>query len=194
MRRGEGMVFANIDEVNRAYESRVVELHAKIKVRIDETNIDDVTRRAHRKARNRRHDDRPCTAVRHPAGRPAVRPGQHGADQEEHLAPDQRLLSPARPEGNGRVRRQAHVHGLPLRDARRHFDRHRRHEDSGRQEGHSRSCRKGSGRDPGAVPVGSGHRRRALQQGCRYLVSHQRTGRQGHDGRHRQRQGQDGQG
>ena len=41
--RGEGMVFANIDEVNRAYESRVVELHAKIKVRIDETNIDDVT-------------------------------------------------------------------------------------------------------------------------------------------------------
>ena len=41
--RGEGMVFANIDEVNRAYESRVVDLHAKVKVRIDETNIDDVT-------------------------------------------------------------------------------------------------------------------------------------------------------
>ncbi len=41
--RGEGMVFANIDEVNRAYESRVVELHAKVKVRIEETTIDDVT-------------------------------------------------------------------------------------------------------------------------------------------------------
>ncbi|MBX3698704.1 MAG: DNA-directed RNA polymerase subunit beta' [Dokdonella sp.] len=41
--RGEGMVFANIDEVNRAYESRVVELHAKVKVRIDETSIDDTT-------------------------------------------------------------------------------------------------------------------------------------------------------
>src|SRR5690606_37035612 len=27
----------------RAYESRVVDLHAKVKVRIDETNIDDVT-------------------------------------------------------------------------------------------------------------------------------------------------------
>src|SRR5690606_38985458 len=41
--RGEGMVFANIDEVNRAYESRVVDLHAKIKVRIQETRIDDAT-------------------------------------------------------------------------------------------------------------------------------------------------------
>ncbi len=41
--RGEGMVFANIDEVNRAYENRVVELHAKIRVRLEATHIDDVT-------------------------------------------------------------------------------------------------------------------------------------------------------
>ena len=33
--RGEGMVFANIDEVNRAYENRAVELHAKVRVRLD---------------------------------------------------------------------------------------------------------------------------------------------------------------
>jgi len=34
---GEGMVFANIAEVKRAYDNRVVQLHAKCKVRISET-------------------------------------------------------------------------------------------------------------------------------------------------------------
>src|SRR5687768_6993614 len=36
---GEGMVFANIAEVKRAYDNRVVELHAKVKVRITQTVI-----------------------------------------------------------------------------------------------------------------------------------------------------------
>jgi DNA-directed RNA polymerase subunit beta' len=39
--QGEGMVFANVDEVRRAYENRAVVLHAKIKVRITELMIDD---------------------------------------------------------------------------------------------------------------------------------------------------------
>jgi DNA-directed RNA polymerase subunit beta' len=34
--RGEGMVFADVDEVHRAYENGVVELHARISVRIPE--------------------------------------------------------------------------------------------------------------------------------------------------------------
>ncbi len=34
---GEGMVFSNVAEVKRAYDNRVVELHAKCKVRITET-------------------------------------------------------------------------------------------------------------------------------------------------------------
>ena len=38
---GEGMVFANIAEVKRAYDNRVVQLHAKCKVRITETVIND---------------------------------------------------------------------------------------------------------------------------------------------------------
>ena len=50
--------------------------------------------------------------ARDPAGRPAVRAGQHRADQEEHQPPDQLLLPHARPEGHGRVRRQADVHRL----------------------------------------------------------------------------------
>jgi DNA-directed RNA polymerase subunit beta' len=41
--RGEGMVFADVEEVHRAYESGVVDLHAKIKVRIREKNDGVVT-------------------------------------------------------------------------------------------------------------------------------------------------------
>ncbi len=37
--RGEGMVFSDLAEVHRAYESRAVELHAKVKVRIREVVV-----------------------------------------------------------------------------------------------------------------------------------------------------------
>ncbi|MFA7387029.1 MAG: DNA-directed RNA polymerase subunit beta' [Thiohalobacteraceae bacterium] len=39
--KGEGMAFADLNEVHRAYDNRVVELHAKIKVRIVERAFDD---------------------------------------------------------------------------------------------------------------------------------------------------------
>lgn len=39
--KGEGMMFANIDEVTRAYANKDVDIHAKIKVRIKETLIDE---------------------------------------------------------------------------------------------------------------------------------------------------------
>ncbi|MEN1943275.1 DNA-directed RNA polymerase subunit beta' [Luteimonas sp. MJ293] len=39
--QGEGMVFANVAEVKRAYDNKVVGLHAKVKVRITETVIDE---------------------------------------------------------------------------------------------------------------------------------------------------------
>jgi len=37
--RGEGMMFANVAEVHRAYETGMAELHAKVKVRIADTEI-----------------------------------------------------------------------------------------------------------------------------------------------------------
>ncbi|MBD9369338.1 DNA-directed RNA polymerase subunit beta' [Xanthomonas sp. XNM01] len=40
-KKGEGMAFANVAEVKRAYDNRTVELHAKVKVRINETTIDE---------------------------------------------------------------------------------------------------------------------------------------------------------
>jgi len=39
--KGEGMIFANTHEVHRAFESKVVELHAKIKVRITSIEFDE---------------------------------------------------------------------------------------------------------------------------------------------------------
>ena len=44
--KGEGMVFANIAEVHRAYQNRAVELHAKIKVRVHEVVIDEQKNRS----------------------------------------------------------------------------------------------------------------------------------------------------
>ncbi|MEN9559378.1 MAG: DNA-directed polymerase subunit beta [Pseudomonadota bacterium] len=38
--RGEGMIFANTDEVSRAYENRMVDIHAKVSVRMREVSID----------------------------------------------------------------------------------------------------------------------------------------------------------
>src|SRR5947208_2240045 len=38
--KGEGMLFSDIAEVTRAYESRQVDLHAKVSVRIKETEVD----------------------------------------------------------------------------------------------------------------------------------------------------------
>ncbi|MDA8094421.1 MAG: DNA-directed RNA polymerase subunit beta' [Betaproteobacteria bacterium] len=38
--RGEGMMFADLGEISRAYESRQVELHARVKVRIREVEVD----------------------------------------------------------------------------------------------------------------------------------------------------------
>ena len=38
---GEGMIFADIEEAERAYENRMVHLHAKVKIRIDDYDIDE---------------------------------------------------------------------------------------------------------------------------------------------------------
>lgn len=39
--RGEGMMFADVDEVHRAYDNGVVSIHARVKVRIKETLFDE---------------------------------------------------------------------------------------------------------------------------------------------------------
>jgi DNA-directed RNA polymerase subunit beta' len=39
--KGEGMIFADVDEIHRAYDSGVVDIQAKIKARVKETSYDD---------------------------------------------------------------------------------------------------------------------------------------------------------
>jgi DNA-directed RNA polymerase subunit beta' len=39
--RGQDMIFSDIDEVHRAFENKVIDLHARIRVRIDETIISE---------------------------------------------------------------------------------------------------------------------------------------------------------
>jgi len=38
--RGTGMIFVDVDEVHRAYENKIVDLHTKITVRIPQVEID----------------------------------------------------------------------------------------------------------------------------------------------------------
>jgi DNA-directed RNA polymerase subunit beta' len=38
---GEGMIFADVQEAERAYENRTVQLHAKVKIRIDDYDVDE---------------------------------------------------------------------------------------------------------------------------------------------------------
>ena len=39
--RGEGMMFSDVEEVHRAYENRVAELHARVKVRVERVSEDE---------------------------------------------------------------------------------------------------------------------------------------------------------
>jgi len=41
--KGEGMVFANLDEVDRAFGTQHVAMHARVKVRLDEVDVDEET-------------------------------------------------------------------------------------------------------------------------------------------------------
>ena len=124
--QGEGMMFADIAEVQRAYESRQVELHAKIHVRLKQTET-GAGRRADREDHPLRDDGRPRAAVGDPAAGPAVRDDQQAAQEEGDLEAHQRELPPLRPARDGDLRRQADAGGLHARHARRHLVRRRRH-------------------------------------------------------------------
>ena len=134
--RGEGMFFADVAEVHRAYESRGVDLQAKVQ---------RAPARA-RARRGRRRSPSGCAWSTTTVGRallfeilpqgPVLRSHQPGHDQEGDLRDHQRLLSRAGAEGDRGVRRPAHVHRLPLRDARRGLLRHRRHRHPGAEDPH----------------------------------------------------------
>ena len=180
--KGEGMIFADIGEVQRALDANQVELTAKVNVRLTEWNKDKDTGEFVPSTSHRRNHRGPRAAVRDPAQGPAVLQHQQGAEEEGNLQADQRLVPQVRPEGNRGVRRQAAAKRLPPGDQGRHLDRRRRHAGAAAEGRHHRPRREGSEGDRAAVRLGPGHRRRALQQGGGHLGQGRRRSLQGHDG------------
>ena len=127
--RGEGMVFSDVEEVHRAYESGSVDLHAKIRVRIREHD-----RRCRRRASSRATtvgrallseilpDGMPFEQINRTMNKRAISATINACYRQLGL------------EGDRRVRRPAHVHGLPLRDSRRRVVRRQRHGRARREE------------------------------------------------------------
>ena len=138
--KGEGMIFADIGEVQRALDADEVELTAKVTVRLTEWTKDKETGEFTPSTSLVRHHRRPRAAVRDPAQGPAVLQHQQGAEEEGNLQADQRLLPQVRPEGDGGVRRQAAAERLPPGDQGRHLDRHRRHAGAAAEGRHHRAA------------------------------------------------------
>ena len=113
--RGEGMFFSDVAEV----ASRLREPHGR------SAGKDQGASQASTCACRRRAAMPNARLVETTVGRallseilpegPVLRPHQPGHDEEEHLRDHQRVLSRAGSEGDGGVRRPAHVHGLPVR-------------------------------------------------------------------------------
>ena len=189
--RGEGMYFSDMQEAHRAYESRGVDLQARVSVRITERVLQTEEEGGEMIERTRVVATTIGRALLFeilPRG-PVLRCHQSGHDQEGNLGGDQRLLPHARPERDRGVRGPADVHGLPLRHALGRLHRRRRHGGAAAEDQDPGLRRARSEGDPGPVRLGSRHQRRALQQGRRHLVAHQRPGREGDDGEARQRRG-----
>ena len=166
--KGEGIIFADVAEVQRALDNEQVEVRqgdgAPDRVREGQGH-----RRVHGRDQAGRHHGRPCTAFGNPAQGPAVLEPEQGAQEEGNLEAHQHLVPQVRIEGHGRLRRQAAAGRFPAGDACRHLDLHRRHAGAERKAGPDRACRKGSEGDRAAIRLGPRHLRRALQQGGRHL-------------------------
>ena len=187
--RGEGSAFTNVAEVSRAYDTGQVEISAKVTVRIKEYELDDDGEKRE-KVDALRDDRRPRAALRHPAGRAAVRADQQGAQEEGDLAAHQRELPPLRPARDGDLRRQADVHRVLDGDPGRHLDRGGRHADPARRSTRSsRDAEKEVQEIEKQYTSRPGDAGRALQQGGGHLGPRGRPRRQGDDGAARRRAG-----
>ncbi len=127
--KGEGMKFADVSEVHRAYETQQVDLQAKIKVRLrdyieEAKGLKEVVRV------NDTTVGRALLSEILPAGIPfsLVNKTLTKKTVGAHHQPG---LPSRRHQGNGDFRRPAHVHGLPHVDQVRHFVLRGRHGHSG---------------------------------------------------------------
>ena len=113
--KGEGMVFANIEEVERAHGAGQVSLQAKIRVRITET-IRDIHGGVETKTELKETTAGRASAVRDCSCWPAVLAGQPEHEEESDLPPVERGVPSLWSERHRNLRRPADVHRFPSGD------------------------------------------------------------------------------
>jgi DNA-directed RNA polymerase subunit beta' len=84
--KGEGMIFADLAELQRALDNGVVELTAKVSVRLVAVPLDKATGEFTPFDHPGGHHRGPRAAVRDPAQGPAFRSAEQGAEEEGNLA------------------------------------------------------------------------------------------------------------
>ncbi len=89
--RGTGMIFTDIAEITRAIDSRQIDLHARITVRIREYEL-DADKQWQPKDYPLFHDCRARIALRNPAARTAVQGDRQAAQEEGNFQADRREL------------------------------------------------------------------------------------------------------
>ena len=119
---GEGMIFANPEEVHRAYETRTAHLQARVKCRIREVTFNEDGSKNDVIKLVDTTIGRVLAVARRAAGS-AVRSGQPGDDQESDFAHSEPVLSQGWSEGHGYFCRPIDVHRLRVFDALGCFDR-----------------------------------------------------------------------
>ncbi len=186
--KGEGMLFADIAEVARAYESRQVELHAKISVRIKEVVVgadgertDKITRYETTVGRSLLSEILPAGLPFETINRPLKKKEisniinasfRRCGLRETVIFADKLMQAGYSLATRGGISFAADDMLIPDGEAHDH-----------------REVRKGSEGNRGAVHLGPGHAGRALQQGGRHLGPCGRRHREGddeparHDGR-----------
>lgn len=180
--KGEGLIFSDTGEVQRALDAGQAEPacpHQRAPDRMDQGQGHGRVRALDLAGR---HDRRPCTPVRDPAQGPALQQHQQVAEEEGNLQAHQRELPQVRPEGNRGVRGQAAAERLPPGHARRLLGGDRRHAGAPAEGGHPGTRRIRSEGDRAAVRLRPGDGRRALQQGGGHLGQGRRRRVQGDDG------------
>ncbi len=92
--KGEGMAFSDVHEAHRAYESRMVDLQARVRVRLKESPLVDGKPGPEKIRHVQTTVGRALLSEILPEGS-LVRPGQPGHDEEGDLRDDQHRVPPA---------------------------------------------------------------------------------------------------
>ena len=139
--KGEGMYFANTNEIERAMAAGELDVHSQDFRAPAAVRTVCGRRRMERENRSRRDHCRPCAALKDPAEGPAVQGHRPCVEEEGNFQADRRILPSLRPQGDGRLCRQADAEWLRTGNPCRYFLLFGRHACAG-QEARDHRCRR----------------------------------------------------